>query len=53
MKEAANTWGDEDCYFLKAAVHFSEHFGGWGGFGGKSQEEAEAIALRGGYAGSY
>lgn len=52
MKEAANTWGDENEYFLKAAVHFSEQFTGWG-FGTKSQDEAAAIASRGAFAGSY
>ncbi|GAB7348014.1 hypothetical protein MBLNU459_g5507t1 [Dothideomycetes sp. NU459] len=53
MKEAANTWGDESQYFLKAAVDFSEKFDGWGGFGEMSQEEAEAAASKVGYAGSY
>jgi hypothetical protein len=36
MKEAANTWGDADDYFLKAAVKFVEEFGDWGGFGSMS-----------------
>lgn len=33
MKEAANTWGDSDQYYLKAALKFSREFNGWGGFG--------------------
>ncbi len=33
MKEAAQTWGDEERYFVKAAVRFGEEFDGWGGFG--------------------
>ena len=33
MKEAAQTWGDEGSFYLKAAVKFGEHFNGWGGFG--------------------
>lgn len=33
MKEAAETWGDEDQFFLKAAVKFAGEFDGWGGFG--------------------
>ena len=33
MKEAAETWGDKEEYFLKAAVRFDEYFVGWGGFG--------------------
>ncbi|SLM40715.1 Domain of unknown function DUF4243 [Lasallia pustulata] len=32
MKEAAQTWGDKDLFFLKAAVKFANEFGGWGGF---------------------
>lgn len=32
MKEAAETWGDDDGWFLKAAVKFSCEFKGWGGF---------------------
>lgn len=32
MKEAAETWGDEDSFYLKAAVRFGEGFDGWGGF---------------------
>ncbi|KAL5360072.1 hypothetical protein BJX96DRAFT_164888 [Aspergillus floccosus] len=32
LREAANTWGDPDSYYLKAAVKFAEEFDGWGGF---------------------
>ena len=32
MKEAAATWGDDDSFYLKAAVRFGEDFDGWGGF---------------------
>ncbi|KAL8693129.1 MAG: hypothetical protein Q9218_001981 [Villophora microphyllina] len=32
MKTAAETWGDEDEFYLKAAVKFAEEFDGWGGF---------------------
>lgn len=32
MKEAAQTWGDEDSFYLKAAVKFASEFSGWGGF---------------------
>lgn len=33
MKEAAQTWGDEEEFYIKAAVKLSEEFDGWGGFG--------------------
>ena len=33
LKEAAQTWGDGDQFYLKAAVKFGEEFDGWGGFG--------------------
>lgn len=33
MKEAANTWGDKDDWFLRAAVRFGEEFDHWTGFG--------------------
>ncbi len=29
MKEAANTWGDPDNFYLKAACRFDEEFSGW------------------------
>lgn len=32
MKNAAETWGDKDQFFLKAASKFSREFSGWGGF---------------------
>lgn len=33
IKNAADTWGDDDSRFLlKAAVKFATEFGGWGGF---------------------
>ncbi|KAJ9272530.1 hypothetical protein DTO212C5_1257 [Paecilomyces variotii] len=31
-KEAAQTWGDPDEFYLKAAVKFADEFDGWGGF---------------------
>ena len=38
MKEAAQTWGDSEQYYLKAACRFGVEFDGWGGFaaGGRS-----------------
>ena len=33
MKTAAETWGDEDDFYLKAAVRFASEFDGWDGFG--------------------
>jgi hypothetical protein len=50
MQEAAKTWGDEDEYFLKAAVKLSEEFNGWGGFSASSEDEAEATASNVGFA---
>lgn len=32
LRECAETWGDQDGFFLKAAVKFADEFGGWGGF---------------------
>ncbi|KAL8722611.1 MAG: hypothetical protein Q9225_000917 [Loekoesia sp. 1 TL-2023] len=32
MKTAAETWGDEDEFYVKAAVRFADEFDGWGGF---------------------
>ena len=29
---AAETWGDDTNYYLKAAVKFAEEFDDWGGF---------------------
>ncbi|OCK80976.1 hypothetical protein K432DRAFT_381735 [Lepidopterella palustris CBS 459.81] len=33
MKVAAETWGDESKFYLKAAVKFADEFQNWGGFG--------------------
>ena len=33
MKEAAQTWGDSEQFYLKAACKLGEEFDGWGGFG--------------------
>ncbi|KAM5436921.1 putative HECT-type E3 ubiquitin transferase [Microsporum canis] len=33
LKEAAKTWGDDDEFFLRAAVKFVDTFDGFGGFG--------------------
>ncbi|KAL9586291.1 MAG: hypothetical protein Q9212_001009 [Teloschistes hypoglaucus] len=33
MKTAADTWGDNDEFYLKAAVRLAEEFDGWGGLG--------------------
>ena len=33
MKEAAQTWGDNEQYYMKAACRFGDEFDGWGGFG--------------------
>ncbi|KAL6720684.1 hypothetical protein ACLMJK_002609 [Lecanora helva] len=33
MKVAAETWGDTEQYYLKAACKFADEFDGWGGFG--------------------
>ena len=33
MKEAANTWGDSEQFYLKAACRLGGEFDGWGGFG--------------------
>ena len=32
LKEAAQTWGDEKSFYLKAAVKFADQFSGWFGF---------------------
>ena len=42
MKMAAETWGDSEQYYLKAACKFGDEFHGWGGFG-----QVEAGARRG------
>jgi len=33
IREAGRTWGDEEGFYLKAAVGFAEGFDRWGGFG--------------------
>lgn len=33
MEVAAETWGDSEQYYLKAACKFEDEFHGWGGFG--------------------
>ena len=40
MKVAAQTWGDPQDYYLKAAVRFDREFDGWG-FGAAGEEEEE------------
>lgn len=50
IQEAAKTWGDEDQYFLKAAVKLADEFSGWGGFSASSEDEAEATASNIGFA---
>lgn len=32
LRMCAETWGDHDGFFLKAAVKFADEFDGWGGF---------------------
>ncbi len=39
LKEAANTWGDEEKFYLKAAARFADEFAGWGGFGAEGDRE--------------
>ncbi|KAK2748423.1 hypothetical protein FQN55_004361 [Onygenales sp. PD_40] len=34
LKEAGRTWGDEEGYYIKAAVKLVDEFKGFGGFGG-------------------
>jgi len=33
LREAALTWGDVHEWYLTAAIHFADDFGGWTGFG--------------------
>ncbi|KAL8860124.1 MAG: hypothetical protein Q9178_003388 [Gyalolechia marmorata] len=40
MRTAAQTWGDDDQFYLKAAVRFGHEFDGWGGFGVGSDEQS-------------
>ncbi len=46
MKEAAQTWGDKDDFYLKAAVKLAEEFAGWGGFGALSSDQVEIATER-------
>lgn len=32
LKQMASTWGDQDDFYLKAAVKFADEFNSWGGF---------------------
>jgi Questin oxidase-like len=41
LKAGAETWGDEEQWFLKCAVRFSSEFAGWGGFGEADLKEME------------
>ena len=40
MRTAAQTWGDDDQFYLKAAVRFGHEFDGWGGFAVGSDERS-------------
>lgn len=40
MKEAAETWGDDDAFYLKAVARFAGEFAGWGGFSAEEEEDA-------------
>lgn len=44
MKVAAETWGDNEKYYLKAAVKFAVEFDSWGGFGPLSAEDEKFIS---------
>ena len=39
LREAARTWGDEDAFYLKAAIGFADSWGGWKGFGVDDEDE--------------
>ena len=39
FKAAAETWGDEDGFYLKAAVRFAEGFTRWGGFAASAEDD--------------
>lgn len=32
MKGISETWGDEEEYYLRAALRFADEFDDWGGF---------------------
>lgn len=40
LKEAAKTWGDDEKFYLKAAVRLADNFVHWGGFGLRSEDES-------------
>ena len=40
LKEAATTWGDNEKFYLKAAVRLADNFDHWGGFGLHSEDVA-------------
>ena len=42
MKVGAETWGDNDRWFLKCAVRLASEFDGWGGFGENDVEAEES-----------
>ena len=42
LREAAKTWGDEDDFYLKAAIRFVDNWGGWKGFGVDVMEDESA-----------
>ena len=42
MKVCAETWGDAEEVYLKAAVRFAREFAGWGGFSAEEVRETEA-----------
>jgi len=46
IREVARTWGDDEEFYLKAAVGFAEGFDHWGGFG--MDAEVEAVEGQGG-----
>ncbi|OQV07277.1 hypothetical protein CLAIMM_11733 [Cladophialophora immunda] len=41
MREAARVWGDDDEFYLKAAVRFASEFNDWGGFGVEEEGTGE------------
>lgn len=43
LKEAAKTWGDEEEFYLKAAVRLADNFNHWGGFVLQSQVEIRVL----------
>lgn len=49
MKVVAETWGDGEQYYLKAACRFADEFDGWGGFGPLEAESRRGSAGGHGY----